>query len=171
LGSTSARHNAQEALLGESQQALEERLLWDVLSLSVNLMRISELWGKRIGVSGSQWMILMAIHQLGNGPGVSVKEVATFLNADASFVTTQSKILEKMQFVERIQSKHDRRNVLMSLTEMADEKLAVLAPSRARLQEFIRAELDDGEVSVMSEAISRMRARLEKAALLLAAGA
>lgn len=171
MGSVSLNRTTKDERFSDLEQVSEERLLWDVLSLSVDLMRLSELWGKRIGVSGSQWIILMAIRQLGHGPGVPVKEVAAFLNADASFVTTQSKILEKLDLVERIQSMQDRRSVLMSLTAKANEQLASLAPSMARLQDFVRTELGDDEVCILSEAILRLRNRLDKAVLLVASGA
>lgn len=171
MGSVSAKRVANEHVFSEPQRATEERLPWDVLSLSVHFMRLSELWGKRIGVSGSQWMILMAIRQLDQGPGVSVKDGASFLNTDASFVTTQSKALERLDLIERIQSVHDRRSVLMSLTEKANDQLAILTPSMARLQNFIRDELGDDEFNVLSEAVLRLRNRLDKAVLLVASGA
>jgi DNA-binding MarR family transcriptional regulator len=98
-------------------------------------MRIAELLGKRIGVSGPQWMILMAIEELSDGSGLSVKAVAALLHVDSSFVSVQSKMLEQRDLIQRSRCMEDRRIMLLSLTDKAIRRLKPLIPTRARLQD------------------------------------
>lgn len=147
------------------------RLVWDISAISVYTMRIAELLGKRIGVSGPQWMILMAIEELSAGSGLSVKAVAALLHVDSSFVSVQSKMLEKRGLIRRSRCMEDRRIMLLSLTDKSINRLKPLIPTRARLQGSIRADLDDGTALLqLSNMLSALRARMRKETVLIAAG-
>jgi MarR family transcriptional regulator, organic hydroperoxide resistance regulator len=98
-------------------QDAARRFTWEIASISMHLEEIRYFWAKTLGISGPQWMILMALADLDKGEGASVKAVAKLLNVDSSFVTTQSKIIEKKGLVRRRTSEDDARVVQMSLTE------------------------------------------------------
>lgn len=146
------------------------RLVWDISAISVYTMRIAELLGKRIGVSGPQWMILMAIEELSDGTGLSVKAVAALLHVDSSFVSVQSKMLEKRDLIRRSRCMQDRRIMLLSLTDKATRRLMPLIPTRARLQGSIRGDLDGSTLLQLSNMLSALRDRMRKEAALVATG-
>src|SRR3982074_3916112 len=77
------------------------RFAWEIVSINVDLQEIRYFWAKALGISGPQWMILMALADLDQGEGVPVKVVSKMLHVDPSFVTTQSKMLEKKGFMRR----------------------------------------------------------------------
>ncbi len=79
---------------------------------------------KTLGISGPQWMILMALSDMDKGDGVPVNVVSKKLHVDSSFVTTQSKLLEKKGFLRRKTSTEDARIVQMSLTDKTYKHLA-----------------------------------------------
>lgn len=68
-------------------------------------------------------MILMAIEELSEGSGLSVKAVAAILHADSSFVSVQSKVLENRGLMRRSRCIEDRRIMLLSLTSEAISRL------------------------------------------------
>ena len=103
--------------LGMTNHDLARRFGWEITAIAVHLQKIRNLWAKALGVSGPQWMILMALSELDQGYGVPVKIVAKMLHVDSSFVTTQSKMLEKKGFLRRKTSQVDARVVQMSLTD------------------------------------------------------
>ena len=146
------------------------RLVWDISAVSVYTMRIAELLGKRIGVSGPQWMILMAIEELSDGSGLSVKTVAALLHVDSSFVSVQSKMLEKRDLIRRSRCMEDRRIMLLSLTDKATRRLTPLIPTRARLQGSIRGDLDGSALLQLSSMLSALRDRMRKETALVATG-
>src|SRR5712672_4803108 len=82
-------------------QELVRQFSWAITSINVHFQEIRQFWAGTIGISGPQWMILMAIADLDQGEGVSVKVVSKMLHVDPSFVTTQSKMLEKRGLMRR----------------------------------------------------------------------
>ena len=89
------------------------------------------------------------------------------LHVDSSFVTTQSKLLEKGGFVRRKTSTEDARIVQMSLTDKTYKHLASLAAQQEALNEFIFSEFDDRELGELTDKLAALQNRLEKACLKL----
>src|SRR6266568_744644 len=139
------------------------RFTWVIASIGVHLEELRYFWGKALGVSGPQWMILMALAEIDQDDGVPVNVVSKKLHVDSSFVTTQSKLLEKKGFLRRKTSTEDARVVQMSLTDKTYKQLTALASQQENLNEFIFAELDDGELEDMTDKLHALQNRLEKA--------
>ncbi len=152
---------------GKNQEIVRQ-FVWDVASINVHLDEIRHFWARELGISGPQWMILMAIGDLDRGKGVSVKDVSAMLHVDPSFVTTQSKMLEKNGFMRRLPSTDDARVVLMSLSDKASKKIATLSSRREVLSEFVFAGYDDRALKDISDQLASLKNRLEKATLMLA---
>jgi DNA-binding MarR family transcriptional regulator len=146
-------------------QDLVRRFAWEVASINVHLEEIRYFWAKTLGISGPQWMILMAAADLDQGEGVSVKEVSKMLHVDPSFVTTQSKMLEKKGFMRRRTSDEDARVVQMSLTDKTYKHIASLASRQESLNDFIFAEFGNRELAELTGKLGRLKDRLEKACL------
>lgn len=88
---------------------LSHQVIWDFVSISNNLEDMRRAWAKLFGISGSQWLILMAIADLDQGNGVSVGDVSHKIHAVSTFVTTQTKILERMGLLNRVREKTFRK--------------------------------------------------------------
>lgn len=152
-----------------SQKDIVRKFLWDIASINVHLDHIRQFWAQTLGVSGPQWMILMAVAELDRGQGVPVKDVSTMLHVDPSFVTTQSKVLEKYGLVRRVTSAYDARVVLMSLSDKACKQVANLSSRQELLDKFIFADFDDRTLKDIADQIASLKDRLQKATLKLAA--
>jgi MarR family transcriptional regulator, organic hydroperoxide resistance regulator len=146
-------------------QDIIRRFTWVIASISVHLEELRYFWGKALGISGPQWMILMAVAEIDQDDGVPVNVVSKKLHVDSSFVTTQSKLLEKKGFIRRKNSTEDGRIVQMSLTNKTTKLLASLAAQQEALNEFIFAEFDDRELAELTDRLAGLRNRLEKACL------
>ncbi|PZA13921.1 MarR family transcriptional regulator [Rhodopseudomonas palustris] len=133
---------------------LSYQVIWDFVSISNNLEDMRRAWAKLFGISGSQWLILMAIADLDQGNGVSVGEVSQKIHAVSTFVTTQTKILERMGLLNRVPSTEDARVVLMSLSDEARTKIERLSPRWEALHEYIFRDFD-------AEALHDVKAKLE----------
>jgi MarR family transcriptional regulator, organic hydroperoxide resistance regulator len=152
----------------DRNQEVVRQFLWDIASINVHLDEIRHFWAKELGISGPQWMILMAVGDLDSGNGVPVKDVSAMLHVDPSFVTTQSKMLEKNGFMRRVPSRQDARVVLMSLSDKASKKIAMLASRRDSLSEFVLADFDNEALQDISSQLGKLKSRLQKAAGMLA---
>ena len=149
-------------------QDLVRRFAWEIASINVHLQELRYFWAKTLGISGPQWMILMALADLDKGDGVPVKVVSKMLHVDSSFVTTQSKLLEKKGFMRRKTSENDARVVQMSLTDKSYKHIANLASQQEALNEFIFAEFSDRELTAFTGKLASLKNQLEKACLKVA---
>ncbi len=136
-----------------------------IASINVHLEELRYFWAKTLGISGPQWMILMALADMDQADGVPVNAVSKKLHVDSSFITTQSKLLEKKGFLRRKTSTEDGRIVQMSLTDKTYKHLAGLAAQQEALNDFIFAEFNDQELDEFTSKLSALKNRLEKACL------
>jgi MarR family transcriptional regulator, organic hydroperoxide resistance regulator len=82
----------------KKNQDVIRRFAWEIASISAHLEELRHFWAKTLGISGPQWMMVVALADLDQGDGAPVNAVSKMLHVDPSFVTTQSKLLEKMGF-------------------------------------------------------------------------
>jgi DNA-binding MarR family transcriptional regulator len=152
----------------DRNQDAARQFAWEIASIGVHLEEIRHFWAKALGISGPQWMILMALVDLDEADGVPVNVVSKMLHVDPSFVTTQSKLLEKKGFLRRKPSERDARVVQMSLTDKTCKHLASIAARQEALNEFIFEGFDGRELIEFTGKLSALKNRLEKARLKIA---
>jgi MarR family transcriptional regulator, organic hydroperoxide resistance regulator len=148
----------------KDQEAIR-RFSWEIASISAYLDQLRQFWAKTLGISGPQWMIVVALADHDQGDGVAVNVVSKMLHVDPSFVTTQSKLLEKKGFIRRKTAAEDARIVKMSLTDKTSKHLANLASQQDALNEFIFAEFGDRDLADLTGKLASVKRRLEKACL------
>ena len=165
--SSSAKRGESNGFGGKNHD-IARQFAWEIAAINVHLQEIRYFWAKALGVSGPQWMILMALADLDQGEGVAVKVVSKMLHVDPSFVTTQSKMLEKKGFMRRKTSGDDARVVQMSLTDKTYKHIAGLASQQEELNDFIFAEFSGRELSEFTGKLAALKNRLEKARLKVA---
>jgi DNA-binding MarR family transcriptional regulator len=147
---------------------LVQKFTWEIAGINVHLQDIRNFLARALGISGPQWMIVMTLADLDQGEGVSVKVVSKMLHVDSSFVTTQSKMLEKKGFMRRKSSRDDARVVLMSLTDKTYKYIAKLVYRREELNNFIFGEFTELELEEFTGKLGALRRRIEKASLKVA---
>jgi len=151
--------------------ALVQEFAWQILSIHNGLEDIRAIWAAALGITRPQWLILAAVHDLDKGAGTPVKAISAKLHVDPSFVTTQSKILEKQGLMRRVTSKEDARVVLMSLTDKALKQLANLYSRQAAADGLVFSDFSDRSLRELNDRLSTIRERLAKAAQIIAADA
>ena len=62
-------------------QELVRTLVWNILSINSHMEDIRYFWAGVLQITGPQWLIVMAVHDLDRGNGVPVREVSAILNA------------------------------------------------------------------------------------------
>jgi MarR family transcriptional regulator, organic hydroperoxide resistance regulator len=156
-------HSMEES--AKKDQNVIRRFSWEIASIGAYLEELRHFWAKTLGISGPQWMIIVALADHDQGDGVAVNVVSKMLHVDPSFVTTQSKLLEKKGFVRRKTAVEDARIVKMSLTDKTSKHLANLASQQEALNQFIFAELEDRDLAELTDKLAAIKRRLEKACL------
>jgi DNA-binding MarR family transcriptional regulator len=164
-----ARSASSPARAVPSQEEAVQAFFWNIISIENYFEKINCVQAQLLGVSVHQWMIMTAVKHLDRGGGISVKGVSTKLHADASFVTLQSKSLEKLGFLRRIASSEDARVVLMSLTENARKEMANLQKMHHPLNTSIFSELDEKALRSINEKLPMLCDRFQRIAKRMAA--
>jgi len=145
-------------------------LIWNLHAVNKLFQRLEEVWASSLGLSLSQWSILMAIRALDVGNGISIAEVTKRLRIESSYITTQSKFLELNGYVNRSSSLDDRRIVLLSLSQDTVVALAGLNERQQSIYRFVFKDMLKDEMSRLLKVIRHFDVRLSKAALMLAVG-
>ncbi|MFQ5661206.1 MAG: MarR family winged helix-turn-helix transcriptional regulator [Gammaproteobacteria bacterium] len=155
------------SMSNQESDRLLRTILWDFFSISNHMGRIRTYWASLTGITGPQWNILMAVDHLDKGVGVPVGEIANKLHVKSTFVTAQSKLMEKTGHLRRIQSKSDRRVVLLSLTPATITRLNGFHKNRQRVNGMVFGEFSAQEFRYLVEQMEGIRFRVERALALL----
>jgi DNA-binding MarR family transcriptional regulator len=138
------------------------KMLQSILSIEGNLRTLFSECGKRLDISGPQWMLLLVLEQQ-EGSGIPVKEIASAMSCDPSFVTSSARQLESQGLVSKSPSSTDARVVLIRLTDTGRIKLANLNRLRKAYRREVFRGVGDEEVSSLSDRLSIIAQRSEKA--------
>ncbi|VIO71663.1 MarR family winged helix-turn-helix transcriptional regulator [Bradyrhizobium ivorense] len=117
--------------------------IWNIVEIHSQLEEIHKSWAEMLGITESQWLILMAIDELDEGRGVSGIGVANKLRIHPAFVTNQTKKLEKMDLLTRVTSPDDARFLQISLTQKARAEITNLTNRRQALNSTMFGGLDE----------------------------
>lgn len=126
----------------ERDYGVSQQIIWDLVSISNHLEEMRRCWARLFGLSGPQWLILMAINELDQGAGISVNDVSAKVHAMSTFVTKQTKILEKEGMITRVPSASDARVVLMSLSDEARVRMSKVSERWDALHMFMFSDFD-----------------------------
>lgn len=154
-------------LSAEAQDAAR-RFVWEIASIKAHMDELRDFRAMLLGVTGPQWTILMALADTGTGRGLPLKAIAKMMHVDPSFITTQSKILEKKGFLVRNPSMSDARVVEMSLADKTYRHILRLEDEERALREFIFHGLDNDELTRFVSRLTTLSERLRLARLKVA---
>jgi MarR family transcriptional regulator, organic hydroperoxide resistance regulator len=127
---------SRQALLEAGSDDRFRQLVYDLLTISVRMETAREHLARRLGVSGPQYSILMAIARLQDRHGVGVGGVAKALHVTSAFIATETGRLARLGLLSKSPNPKDRRGILLALTPRGQAALVKLGPE-------IRAVNDD----------------------------
>lgn len=120
---------------GKSDHALR-KLLYDFFTVSARLEYLRRYLGKKVGLTGPQYSLIMAVAELQGNVGVSVGRVADYLHVTGTFVTTESGKLSKKGFLQKRPNTQDRRVSLLSIAPKGQKALNSLFPELQQINDI-----------------------------------
>jgi len=128
------------ALLDSGGDDRFRQLVYDLLTISVRMEAVREHLARRLGVSGPQYSVLMAIARFQGRHGVRVGTVAKALHVTSAFIATETGRLARLGLVSKNPNPKDRRGVLLALTPKGEAGLVKLgAEIRAVNDDFFKS--------------------------------
>jgi DNA-binding MarR family transcriptional regulator len=104
------------ALIEDGSDRRFRTLVYDLLTISTRMEAVREHHGRRMGISGPQYSVLIAVGHLQGAHGASVGAVAQALHVSSAFIAAETGKLARRRLVLKRVNPRDRRGVLLSLT-------------------------------------------------------
>jgi DNA-binding MarR family transcriptional regulator len=142
------------------------RFLWAIRSVRERIEQIDNVWAAKLGVTGPQWLILAALADVTYDAGTPVNKLAKTLHVDPSFITTQTKLLERSGLLIRKPSADDARVVLISVTQKFRKSWENLSGARYNAHRFVFSKFSISEIERLTKILAELESSLKKAAML-----
>src|SRR4029077_6929348 len=125
---------------GDSDSRFRQ-LVYDLLTISVRMETVRTSLAGRIGITGPQYSVLVAIAQFQGADGVSVGRVAEVLHVSGAFITAETRQLERLGLVIKAINPRDRRGVLLRLTPNGERQMIAISPAIMAINDKFFASL------------------------------
>lgn len=143
-------------LLADGTDAAFRRMIHMLLSFTHLVEAVRDGFGALIGISGIQYEILMSVQRMQEARGISVGEVASWLQRSGAFITIESGKLARAGWLEKRADQDDRRRVLLHLTKLAESRLAALAPVQAEINDLLFEQMTSPDLARLSSLLQRL---------------
>ncbi len=133
-------------LLSDGTDRVFRELVHDMLAVSARVQAIRNGLGASLGLTGSQYTILITIeHHQGHPEGVGVNQVAEHLHLSGAFVTLEVNKLVARGLVDKTVNAADRRRVSLRPTDAASQLLLGLTPLQRPVNDALFDSLSHAE--------------------------
>jgi DNA-binding MarR family transcriptional regulator len=148
---------SRDALLVEGSDREFRELVHDMLAFSASIQEVRNRLGQAIGLSGTQYTILMAIARLaGRSPDLGVNQLADQLHWSGAFVTIEVNKLVASGLVAKVANPDDRRRVVLSVTAAARERLEKLQRIQSPANDTLFEGIDADEFRALCKIMKKL---------------
>jgi DNA-binding MarR family transcriptional regulator len=123
---------------------------YSMIQAAGRLHAIREAFGRAIGVTGSQWAVLIGTAARQHDEGVSIRALADYIHLAPTHVTTEVGRLIRKGLLRKRANKKDRRGVLVRLSPQSEAALVQLAPIVRRVNDVLFQGVSRREFDVMT---------------------
>ena len=147
---------SRRALLSGGNDQLFRETVTDLITISLTMESVRAALGARIGITGPQYSILVAILRMRHGEHVRVRDVAAYLHVSAAFVTVEAGKLARMGLLRKLPSTSDGRSRLLSLTRQGEARLERLTPDIREANDRFFASLNRSDFVCLSRIVREL---------------
>jgi len=113
-------------------------------------------FGRAMGLSGSQFAVLMGVAYQQGEEGVKINTLAKYVQLASTHVTTEVGRLERMGLLSKRAGIDDRRSVLVSLTDAGDEAIVKVAPFLRQVNDLLFSGITSRQLSTIKEVFTKL---------------
>ncbi len=146
------------------------RLIYDFFTVSARLETMKRYLGKRLGLTGPQYTIMMAVKELQGETGVSVGRVGEYLHVTGTFVTIESGKLQKKGLMEKNSDAQDGRVSLLFLAPKGVKALQSLIPELQQINDLFFNLDSRTEFERLCKSLEKLVGNSQRALALVNAG-
>lgn len=127
---------SRRALLVRGSDLEFRRLIYRLLLVEERLRHARAYFGRLIGLSGPQYLLLVSVAYLQGADGIKVRSLARNLRVSSAFITAESRRLIERGLLARRRNPHDSRSTLLSLTAAGRRRIGEVLPEVRRVNDL-----------------------------------
>jgi MarR family transcriptional regulator, organic hydroperoxide resistance regulator len=144
------------ALLEKGSDRRFRTLVNDLFTIASRMELVRAHLGRRMGISGPQYSLLVAVAHLQGARGVSVGAVAQAMHVSSAFIAAETGKMAKLGLLLKRSNPDDRRGVLISLAPAGRLELDRVGAEIRAINDLFFGALDAasfGALSVAAQAL------------------
>jgi MarR family transcriptional regulator, organic hydroperoxide resistance regulator len=141
-----------EALLDEGSDRRFRALVNDFFTISSRMEIVRAHLGARMGISGPQYSVLVAVAHLQGDHGVSVGTVAQAMHVSSAFIASETGKMARLGLLLKRPNPQDRRGVLLSLAPAGRLKIDRISPEIRAINDLFFGVLDSQSFAALGAA-------------------
>ncbi|WP_170984242.1 MarR family winged helix-turn-helix transcriptional regulator [Rhodoligotrophos defluvii] len=146
--------------------AFRETIYLLVRSLD-RLLACREAFGRAIGLTASQFAVLIGTAYRQGARGVTIRDLAEHVSLASTHVTTEVGRLARKGLLEKVPNAADGRSVLVSLTPKGREAVEAVAPLVREVNDVLFAGIASSDLDILQQTARRLLVNSEEAALII----
>ncbi len=147
---------SRRALLKGGSDHAFRALVHDLLTVSSRMETVRGHLGARMGVSGPQYSVLIAIAHLQGDHGVSVSALAKALHVSNAFIASETGKLAQRGLLHKRTNPHDRRGILLSIAPAGRIGIGKIGDEIRAINDLFFGALDASAFAALSAAVGAL---------------
>jgi DNA-binding MarR family transcriptional regulator len=144
------------ALLDDKSDHAFREFLYRFFTVAERVQKVRRHLGARIGISGPQYNLMMAIAELQGTEGVKVGRVAEYLHVAGPFVTTEAGKLARMGYLKKVNDVADKRVWRLSVGPKGWAALKSLFPDLQQVNDTFFGEISQSEFRTLRACLGKL---------------
>ncbi|MCK9915992.1 MarR family transcriptional regulator [Microbacteriaceae bacterium K1510] len=125
--------------------------LYRLVQALSRLLVCREAFGRRLGLTGSQFTVLMGVAYRQGDTGITIASLANYIGLAATHVTTEvGRLIRKGLLVKR-PNESDGRSVLISLSAKGEEAVEIVSPMVRKINDLLFMNIDRKQFDTTNE--------------------
>jgi DNA-binding MarR family transcriptional regulator len=134
------------ALLAGGSDTEFRRMIHRLSVVEERLRHARTYLGRRIGLSGPQYMLLVSVAYLQGATGIAVRSLAKELRVTSAFITSESGRLIERGLLAKRTNPHDSRSTLVSVTAAGRRRIEALIPEVRKVNDLFFGRVSAGSL-------------------------
>jgi len=131
-------------------------LVADLFTISMRMEMVREHLGRRMGISGPQYSIVVAVAHLQGQNGISVGALAQALHVSSAFIATEAGKLARRKLLLKRTNPLDRRGVLLSVAPAGRLAVDRVSAEIRSINDLFFGALDAASFAGLSDAAAAL---------------
>jgi MarR family transcriptional regulator, organic hydroperoxide resistance regulator len=157
-------------MLVDGSDELFRHVLYLMVLASARLATFREAIGRMIGLTGSQYLVLLATAHCQGQEGVTIRTLTQYVLMASTHVTTEVGALIKKGLLKKRPNGADGRSVLVSLTRKGERAMQAIAPTRCEFNDAFFVGIERKQLLAVAQFLEQVTRNSDRALPLLHRG-